>query len=71
MTKNEEPLWINYHEIEGNVLFGLVSDTHIPEARQTLYDELYEENRVRLDFRQATLDLIEAERVNPTWHQAM
>tara|TARA_B100000700_G_scaffold330891_3_gene459829 strand:- start:2981 stop:3565 length:585 start_codon:yes stop_codon:yes gene_type:complete len=42
MTKTKEPLWIDYHEIQGDVLFGLVSDTHIPEARQTLYDELYE-----------------------------
>ena len=36
-----------------------------------LYEEQYEKNRVRLDLRQATLDLVEAERVNPTWHQAV
>ena len=34
-----------------------------------IYDEQYKENRVQLDFNQASLDLVEAERVNPTWHQ--
>ena len=33
--------WIQYHEFGGRMRLGLVSDTHIPEARRTLWDELY------------------------------
>jgi putative phosphoesterase len=34
--------WLDEHEFSGDLLFGLVSDTHIPEARATLFDEIYE-----------------------------
>jgi hypothetical protein len=30
------------HAFEGDMLIGLISDTHIPEARDSLYDEIYE-----------------------------
>ena len=33
--------WLDEHEFSGDLLFGLVSDTHIPEARATLFDEVY------------------------------
>ena len=33
--------WLDEHEFGGDLLFGLVSDTHIPEARATLFDEVY------------------------------
>jgi putative phosphoesterase len=34
--------WLAEHDLGGDVLLGLVSDTHIPEARSTLFDEVYE-----------------------------
>ncbi len=33
--------WLAEHSYTGDMLIGLVSDTHIPEARRTLYDEVY------------------------------
>lgn len=41
VTIGESP-WLSEHDLEGDVLLGLVSDTHIPEARSTLFDEVYE-----------------------------
>ena len=37
----DENPWLDRHVFEGDVRFGLISDTHIPEARQTLWDEVY------------------------------
>ena len=34
--------WIAEYRFSGDLLIGLVSDTHIPEARRTLFDEVYE-----------------------------
>ena len=34
--------WILRHTFTGDLRIGLVSDTHIPEARRELWDELYE-----------------------------
>jgi putative phosphoesterase len=44
MTQPQRPdrRWLDEHEFSGDLLFGLVSDTHIPEARATLFDEIYE-----------------------------
>ena len=42
MVTIHKPAWLQGHDLEGDVLFGLVSDTHIPEARTTIFDELYE-----------------------------
>ena len=42
MVTIHKPAWLQEHDLEGDVLFGLVSDTHIPEARTTIFDELYE-----------------------------
>ena len=36
------PVRIDEHRFDGDMLIGLISDTHIPEARATLYDEVYE-----------------------------
>ncbi|MPZ98238.1 MAG: YfcE family phosphodiesterase [Dehalococcoidia bacterium] len=33
--------WIDRHSFTGDMLFGLVSDTHIPEARAAIFDEVY------------------------------
>jgi putative phosphoesterase len=33
--------WIDRHAFSGDLLIGLVSDTHIPEARPSLWDEVY------------------------------
>jgi hypothetical protein len=33
---------LDEHAFDGDMLIGLISDTHIPEARATLYDEVYE-----------------------------
>jgi putative phosphoesterase len=41
VTVNDSP-WLAEHDLEGDLLLGLVSDTHIPEARSTLFDEVYE-----------------------------
>ena len=30
------------HEFDGGLRIGLISDTHIPEARRTLWDEVYD-----------------------------
>jgi hypothetical protein len=37
-----ERRWRDEHEFSGDLLLGLVSDTHIPESRQTLFDEIYQ-----------------------------
>ncbi|MEE8422153.1 MAG: YfcE family phosphodiesterase [Dehalococcoidia bacterium] len=37
----EQSPWIARHQFHGDMRIGLVSDTHIPEARKTLWDELY------------------------------
>jgi len=42
MAETNDPPWLNEHSLEGDVLIGLVSDTHIPEARSTVFDEMYE-----------------------------
>jgi uncharacterized protein len=39
-TQPDRP-WLAEHTLSGNLLIGLISDTHIPEARPTLYDEIY------------------------------
>ena len=41
MTNDERP-WITRHEFDGGLRIGLISDTHIPEARRTLWDEVYD-----------------------------
>ncbi|MDP6605938.1 MAG: metallophosphoesterase family protein [Dehalococcoidia bacterium] len=41
-TTDEKSPWVAHHEFHGDMRIGLVSDTHIPEARKTLWDELYE-----------------------------
>ncbi len=33
--------WLDRHEFTGDLLVGLVSDTHIPESRSALWDEVY------------------------------
>jgi putative phosphoesterase len=33
--------WLDRHAFHGDMLIGLVSDTHVPEARRALWDELY------------------------------
>jgi hypothetical protein len=33
--------WLDRHVFAGDMLIGLVSDTHIPEARAALWDEVY------------------------------
>jgi uncharacterized protein len=44
MTTSSTPqrAWLAEHHLGGDLLIGLVSDTHIPEARPTLYDEVYD-----------------------------
>ena len=42
MAFPNDPPWLNEHTLKGDVLIGLVSDTHIPEARSTVFDEVYE-----------------------------
>ena len=37
-----EAPWLARHELPADVLLGLVSDTHVPEARDALWDQLYE-----------------------------
>ena len=39
---NDERPWITHHQFDGGLRIGLISDTHIPEARRTLWDEVYE-----------------------------
>ena len=39
---NDERPWIIHHEFDGGLRIGLISDTHIPEARRTLWDEVYD-----------------------------
>jgi uncharacterized protein len=34
--------WLDRHSFSGDLLIGLVSDTHIPESRAALWDELYD-----------------------------
>ncbi len=34
--------WIAHHELSADILLGLVSDTHIPEARSALWEQVYE-----------------------------
>ncbi|MSQ29028.1 MAG: metallophosphoesterase [Dehalococcoidia bacterium] len=33
--------WLSEHQFSGPILIGLVSDTHVPEARRTIFDEVY------------------------------
>ncbi len=40
-TATPERAWIAEHHFASPMLIGLISDTHIPEARTTLYDEVY------------------------------
>lgn len=42
MVTNGEHAWFYEHDFDGDLLIGLVSDTHIPEARSTMFDEVYE-----------------------------
>ncbi|MDA0351437.1 MAG: YfcE family phosphodiesterase [Chloroflexi bacterium] len=41
VTVGDSP-WLATHHLDGDALIGLISDTHIPEARSTLFDEVYE-----------------------------
>jgi putative phosphoesterase len=41
ITMGDSP-WLSEHDLDGDALIGLVSDTHIPEARSTIFDEVYE-----------------------------
>ena len=36
------PVRLDEHTFAGDMLIGLISDTHIPEARASLFDEVYE-----------------------------
>jgi hypothetical protein len=42
MAAPEDAPWLAEHQLPDGSLLGLVSDTHIPEARSTLFDEVYE-----------------------------
>ena len=42
MALESTPPWLIEHDLERDALIGLISDTHIPEARATLFDEVYE-----------------------------
>jgi putative phosphoesterase len=44
MTTNSpaERPWIQRHEFSGDMRIGLITDTHVPEARRSLWDEVYE-----------------------------
>lgn len=42
MNPPPEAPWLARHELPGDVLLGLVSDTHIPEARDALWEQVYE-----------------------------
>jgi putative phosphoesterase len=42
---SDENLWLDHHTFNGDIRFGLISDTHIPEAGQKLWDEVYESLR--------------------------
>ena len=42
MVTSGNPPWLNEQDFDGNALVGLISDTHIPEARTTMFDEVYE-----------------------------
>lgn len=33
--------WISEHQFSGPILIGLVSDTHVPEARRDIFEEVY------------------------------
>lgn len=39
---NDERPWILHHKFDGRLRIGLISDTHIPEANRTLWDEVYD-----------------------------
>ena len=41
-AEHGERPWIKVHRFSGEMRIGLVTDTHVPEARRTLWDELYE-----------------------------
>ena len=34
--------WLNRHQFPDGIRIGLISDTHVPEARKTLWDEVYD-----------------------------
>jgi uncharacterized protein len=38
----EDRPWIQHHEYSGDMRIGLITDTHVPEARRSLWDEVYE-----------------------------
>src|SRR5688500_10912991 len=40
-AEHGERPWIKVHQFTGDMRIGLVTDTHVPEARRTLWDELY------------------------------
>jgi putative phosphoesterase len=40
-TLDDRP-WILRHEFSGDMRIGLITDTHVPEARRSLWDEVYE-----------------------------
>ncbi len=41
MNPPSESPWLGHHELPPDVLLGLVSDTHIPEARDALWEQVY------------------------------
>ena len=41
MTTPPDRLWCDQHAFPADLLIGLISDTHIPEARPTLFEEVY------------------------------
>ncbi|MEZ4501858.1 MAG: metallophosphoesterase family protein [Dehalococcoidia bacterium] len=38
----EDRPWIQEHDFSGDMRIGLITDTHVPEARRELWDEVYE-----------------------------
>lgn len=40
--KSGERPWILRHQFSGDMRIGLITDTHVPEARRSLWDEVYE-----------------------------
>ncbi len=41
MVQIPERRWCDEHTLPSSILIGLVSDTHVPEARRELFDEVY------------------------------
>jgi putative phosphoesterase len=41
MNTEDRP-WIREHDFSGDIRIGLITDTHVPEATRSLWDEVYE-----------------------------